>query len=321
MNDEPAIPTRRDVELGWINFERETIKRRGLAEFIRRAWSVVEPDRLQYNWHIDAIAEHLTALFKREIRSLVINIPPGCSKSLICSVLFPAWVWTIDPGHRWLMLSYDKELAFRDARKMRTLVMSEWYQARWPEVEVPDDRTASTAVGLWFNTKGGMRSSGTLRGGVTGKHAHTAGIDDPIDTTGAGADSGKELDEVARFMHQTLPTRFVEPAESAQFTVMQRLHQRDPSAELIRNGATVLCLPMRFEKNHPQRWERDPRTEEGELLHPKRFPKEVVDKLEKDMNTFAFAAQEQQRPTPEGGGIYQKDWFKRWIELPTGGEF
>ena len=58
---------------------------RHLAVFIRQAWHVVEPGEYSHNWHIDAIAEHLEAVTRGEIRWLLINMPPRCMKSLSVS--------------------------------------------------------------------------------------------------------------------------------------------------------------------------------------------------------------------------------------------
>jgi hypothetical protein len=66
--------------------------RRSLAHFARRAWPIVEPAMpLADGWHLDAICEHLEAVSRDQIDRLLINIPPGHAKSLLVSVLWPAW--------------------------------------------------------------------------------------------------------------------------------------------------------------------------------------------------------------------------------------
>jgi len=321
-----------DADPDDVELDQELVAKGGFAEFIRLAWPHVDTSPLQWNWHHDAVAEHLEALHKRQIKDLVINIPPGCSKSLVVGVLFPAWVWTHDPEHRFITASYDGELALRDSRKHRTLVASEWYRARW-DVQIPSDRTASVSAALWANTAGGLRNAVTVRGAVTGKHADTSLVDDPVDTTGAAQASGKELDEVIEWHNKTMPMRFRDPPRRARALVMQRLHMKDLAAEMKRQGAVVLCLPMRFEAQHPDRLlprrdeakgldlRGDPRTENGELLHPERYPEDVVQALETALGTQGTAAQLQQRPAPPGGGIFKAACFRYWVELPLGGTF
>lgn len=104
-----------------VALDRADIADGGFKEFGRLAWPHVEPTPLAWNWHLDAIAEHLEAVAKRQIRDLVINVPPGSGKSRWASVLFPSWVWTFDPGRRFLCASFSEKLVLRDARAMRSL--------------------------------------------------------------------------------------------------------------------------------------------------------------------------------------------------------
>lgn len=81
-----------------------------------------------------------------------------------------------------------------------------------------------------------------------------------------------------------------------------------------------LRLPMEFEKEHarPARVGRgDPRTVEGELLFPQRFPREVLDAEKQRLGSAGYAGQHQQRPTPATGGIFQRGWWRFWRELPA----
>src|SRR6266511_747734 len=105
-----ALPARTDLD-------RERVRRGGLREFVKRAWHLVDTSPLRWNWHMDAVCEHLEAVTRREVTDLVINVPPGCSKSLLVSVLWPAWVWALEPDHRWIATSFDRDLSFRDARR------------------------------------------------------------------------------------------------------------------------------------------------------------------------------------------------------------
>ncbi|HVL65740.1 MAG TPA: phage terminase large subunit [Vicinamibacterales bacterium] len=63
----------------------------------------------------------------------------------------------------------------------------------------------------------------------------------------------------------------------------------------------------------------DPRTEEGEPLNPKRFPREALDKMRAE-DEVVFAAQQQQRPAPRGGQILQEQWWRYYDALPVDAE-
>ena len=69
------------------------MRRFGLYEFVKMAWHCVEAAPFQDNWHIELICKHLEAVTRGEILRLVINIPPGCMKSLLVSVFWPVWEW------------------------------------------------------------------------------------------------------------------------------------------------------------------------------------------------------------------------------------
>ena len=71
--------------------ERE-LATRSLREFVRQAWPIIEPlTPFVPGWHILAIIDHLEAVTRGDIRNLLINVPPRHMKSLLVSVLWPAW--------------------------------------------------------------------------------------------------------------------------------------------------------------------------------------------------------------------------------------
>jgi hypothetical protein len=108
--------------------ERE-IYEGSLIEFAKYVWPVVEPAiPFVRGWAIDAIAEHLQAVTEGHIKRLLINVPPGFTKSLMTDVFWPAWEWANDASIRWLFGSYDQKLATRDAMKMRLIVESPWFK-------------------------------------------------------------------------------------------------------------------------------------------------------------------------------------------------
>jgi hypothetical protein len=77
---------------------------RSFYAFFVGFWDCISSEQLVNSWHIEALCNELQAigerLFKRQKSpyNLVVNVPPGMSKSSIFSILFPAWVWTRDPS-------------------------------------------------------------------------------------------------------------------------------------------------------------------------------------------------------------------------------
>ncbi len=283
-----------------------------LAGFIRRAWHVIEPGQpYTHGWHIDAIAEHLEAVTAGKINRLLINVPPGTMKSLAVGVFWPCWEWGPKnrPHTRIVATSHSIPLAIRDNLKARRLVQSEWYQALWGDrVRLTGDQNAKTK---FENMATGFRDAMAFRS-LTGSRGDRVVIDDPHSVDGANSEAERE--SVITSFLESVPTRLNSPKHSAIVVVMQRLHERDVSGVILSKelGYEHLMLPMEFE---PERRCRtsigfvDPRQEDGELLFPERFPREVVERDKIPMGSYAVAGQFQQRPVPREGGMFKRSWF------------
>ncbi len=303
---------------------RELVNRHGLHEFVRQFFSTVEPStRFIDGWHIGAICEVLEAVSRRQIKNLVINVPPGCQKSLTASVFWPAWHWSFDHGHKWIHGSYDMKLLIRDARRMIAILDSPEYRAAWPEFHL---RKASEklAEGSFYNQHAGFRFSCTPGSAVTGWHGHTCLIDDPLSAAQGKSDNAKK--EVSDWNSGTLGLRAADPKSFGRVLIMQRLAADDLAEEMLNEGYEHLMLPMRYVPKAS--WDRgcslgqlDQRTEPGELLWPERIDEGALADRRKGLKTSQNeAAQEQQNPVPDTGGIVERDWIKRWSNDPASEE-
>lgn len=295
---------------------------RSFAYFIKRAWLQIIPDKLRWNWHMDAMAEHMQALATGGIASnrLLINVPPGASKSTIVGVMYPAWLWGPggQPGHKYIGAAHEQGLAVRDSRMTRELVRSTWYQRLWP-IAFKSDQNEK----LYFeNASFGFRQACAIAG-FTGRRGHTVGIDDPLSVEKAHSETDRAT--ALRVLSETIPTRLVDPATSAIVIVMQRLHENDPSGYVLSQnlGYEHLCIPMEYDPTRARTtcigWA-DPRKDAGELMFPDRFPREVVDKYKIALGEYGYAGQMQQRPSPAGGGIFKDAWW-RYYTSPPGFEY
>lgn len=290
---------------------------RSFAYFVKRAWPQIIPDRLKWNWHMDAICDHMQALATGGIPSnrLLINVPPGSSKSTLVGVMYPAWLWGPggQPWHRYIGAAHEQGLAVRDNRLTRELVTCEWFRTLWP-MSLQGDQNEK----LYFeNDSRGFRQACAVAS-MTGRRGHTIGLDDPLSPEKAHSDAARKT--ALRVLAETIPTRLNDPATSAIVIVMQRLHEHDPSGYVLSQGLGYehLCIPMEFEPSrriHTCIGWTDPRQEEGELMFPDRFPREVVERDKKALGEYAWAGQMQQRPAPSGGGIFKDEWW-RMLDVP-----
>jgi predicted phage terminase large subunit-like protein len=296
-----------------------------LVEFIKQAWHIVEPGAPYiHGWHIDFIADHLTAITDgieldngRIYNRLLINVPPGTMKSLITNVFWPSWEWgpRNKPHLRYVCAAHKVEnLSARDSRRMRQLITSDWYQKRWGDrVSLARDQNEKLN---FVNSAQGFRIATAITS-LTGIRGDRVIIDDPHSVDSASSDAMRET-EVATFL-EAIPTRLTNPVESAIVVIMQRLHESDVSGVILDKqlGYDHVMLPMRYD---PLRARptllglEDPRQEAGELLFPARFPLEVVDRDERAMGPYATAGQHQQEPAPRGGEVIKAAWWETWME-------
>lgn len=301
--------------------DRQLVEEFGLLAMLELAWPLIEPRAYVHNWHIEVVAEHLEAVHAGQIRRLIINQPPGTMKSRAVAVMWPVHVWTKDPGFKWIFASYGDTLARRDAIAMRDIIQSEWFQARWPGVHIPHEKSKAT---FFENDKNGFRWSGSVNGGVTGRHADCQVADDPTkpqDINTKAASPG-ELENAVNWWKTTMPTRMADPSTGRRVIMAQRLHEMDLPGVMIREGGYEhLCLPMEYEPKRAYSTVLGPvdrRTVQGELLWPDRFNRETVDALKIELGPTNAAAQLDQQPNPAGGGIFKEPWFEHYyLSIPS----
>lgn len=294
-----------------------------LVEFIKQAWHTIEPGaEYIHGWHIDFICEHLEAITNEvelpdgtPYNRLLINIPPGTMKSLITNVFWPCWEWgPKNAAHlRYVCAAHKVEnLSARDSRRMRQMILSDWYQARWGDrVRLAKDQNEKLN---FMNSQGGFRIATAITS-LTGIRGDRVIIDDPHSVDSAISETQRES-EVQTFL-EAIPSRLNNPISSSIIVIMQRLHEEDVSGVILEKnlGYDHIMLPMRYDPTRAMPTKlgyEDPREEDGELLFPERFPLDVVERDERAIGPYASAGQFQQMPEPRGGGIIKRDWWKLW---------
>lgn len=289
-----------------------------LIDYVRQCWHVVEPSQYVHGWCLDAIAEHLEAVTSGEITRLNINVPPGMMKSLLIGVFWPSWEWGVKKlaHYRYVCASHMQTLSIRDNVRMRRLVQSDWYQARFGKhVTLTKDQNAKIK---FENSATGFREA-LAAGSITGSRGDRVIVDDSLSVEDAR--SKTILDAREEWFLEAVPTRLNSPEHSAILNIQQRLHERDTTGIAIAKnlGYECLILPMEFEPHRrcvTSIGFKDPRTEEGELLFPERFPRETVERDKQAMGQYAVACQFQQRPAPREGGIFKIDQVGQYEALP-----
>ena len=300
--------------------QAEQLKRvaeRSFPAFVRQAWPILEPTTpFLPNWHIALVCEYLEAVTAGEIRRLVINLPPRYGKSLLVSVLWPAWEWIRHPATRWVFTSYADSLAGQHSQDRRTLLQSPWYCGHWGHRV---SLTHPTEASEYWNTQRGRMLATSVGAAVTGKGGNRIVVDDPH--TPLGAESDAQRHRVIEYFRRSVATRLDDKQRGAIVVVMQRLHAQDLTATCLDLGYTPLCLPAEATSRTTIRFPRSGRVvtrAPGDLLWPAREGPEEMAQRRVELGAYGFAGQYQQSPSPRTGGLFERRWWAFYDDLPTG---
>lgn len=298
-------------------------------EFLQVFWEQITLDEFVDNWHIPMLCNELQTLAERVAKKqpkeydLIVNIPPGTTKTIICLIAFPAWAWTKWYWMQFIAASHSMPIALKSATKCRDLVRSDKYKMIYPWLDIKADEDTKSDFRVVKKTYvkaghvprisiGGGRFTCSVGGSVTGMHGHIVLIDDPIDPRKAISDA--EIESANHWMDETIPTRKVNKEVTPTVLIMQRLHQNDPSGHLLEKKEKRIrhiCLPgeiVNYNK-YIQPKEFKEYYKNG-LLDPTRMSWTVLKDMEIDMGQYGFAGQVGQNPTPPGGGMFKVDHFQ-----------
>jgi len=293
-----------------MTIDNDTFKalcRQKLSVFTGKAVATLEPsiDYL-HNWHIDCIAEHLQAVWDKEIKRLIINMPPRSLKTLSTSVAFPAWAFGQDPSVKFMLTSFKFDLACKMTRKTRELINSSWYKSLYPNIAIKQDQNQKQFFEL--TDQGHYYTSGMSS--VTGEGCDIGICDDPLNPDEAASQVQRQncIDTI----RGTLFSRFNNPQTGRFILNMQRLNEDDPTGELLKDeGWYHLKLPAEaINRSYSysirgKEW----RLEDGDLMFPERFSREVLDQKRRELGSYNYAGQYLQEPSPLDGGEFKKEFF------------
>ncbi len=288
----------------------DALLRTRLAAFTQKTFRTVDPGATyRHNWHVDLIAEYLEACTRREIKRLIINIPPRYLKSISVSVAWPAWLIGKNPSERIVAASYSDRLSLKHSVDCRLVMQSEWYRRVFPGVILTGDQNEKTK---FVTTARGQRFATSVGGTATGDGGNFLIVDDPHNPTQANSTVQRET--ALTWFDQTFSNRLDDKQNGVIVVVMQRLHASDLSGHLLdKGGWEQLCIPGIAEVKTVIDFGRVKVTrEQGDVLHPERENREAIDRQKIEMGSYAFAGQYQQRPAPADGGIFKAAWFARY---------
>lgn len=292
--------------------------RESLFVFFCEFWEVIAAEKLNQGWYIRELCEELQIISERVFADepkeydLIWNCPPGTTKSSVVSVAWQPWLWTRMPSLRFMSGSHTDRLALDLSRKSRDIVTSEKYQALFPEVQLRDDQNAK---GYFTTKQGGMRLAVGVGGSPIGMHAHIIAVDDPIDPQGALSDL--VLAEANVWMSETLSRRKVNVMLTPTVLIMQRLHQDDPTGNMIERNKRIKHFILPGDDSWEIKPESFKRFYEDRLLDPVRLPRQGLQEAFDELGEVGYAGQIGQNPVPRGGALFKVDRLLYQTTAPT----
>ena len=312
-----------------------------LRKFLVGAWEeVLHPsEHLEIDgaWYIDLICEWLTVITVvtalstgntaiasallapfgltpatfpdelRDVKNLLFNIPPRCSKSTVITVCWPSWEWLYLPWLTYMAMSYAQPLATDHNDDRRTIIKSDWYQGLSGGMRLSDSKNRTTE--FRNDSMGEMKGRG-LDATVMGGGGLRLIFDDPNDTNKSESETLRA--KAKKAFRNYSRSRKNDPKLSAVVVVQQRTHEEDVSGDIKANNPEFkkVVVPMEAEKGEEITFPLSGRVvtrNPGDLMHEDRFDHAVVSAYKRDPQVWA--SQYQQRPSPSDGGLFKlRNW-------------
>lgn len=293
--------------------------------FTQYMFRTLMAQRLIINGHHHLIASVLKDVEEGKKRRVIINIPPGYTKTLEVVHMWVSRMMAKYPRSRFMHLSYSDELALYNSSEVKAIINSEEFQEIWP-MKLRDDARAN---GRWFTDQNGGMYSRSAGGQVTGFRAGLMDkdtddftgaliIDDPVKPDDARSQI-KRLNINDRF-NNTILSRLAVEKVTPLIVIMQRLHDNDLSGYLLKGGSGDewhhLMLPVHIdpEEEYPKEFTHGipiPHDLPAGPLWPFKHDEAAIEQL-KNAHPYTYWSQYAQRPKPVGDQIFEEEWWKYW---------
>lgn len=246
-------------------------------------------------------------------RNLLVNVSPGFGKSLLLQY-FITWCFARNKNCMFCYIAYGERLIKKLSRESRNLMMSpEWEELFGKEMD-PGDKSVLN----YHLISGGVRSgltAGTISSAVLGLDAgNPSNPDDEVGTfSGALLLDDINSPEVRTSVHEQIET--------------PETYQRKLATRRRRPNVPTICIQQRLHhndfsgwvlKSEPEEWETfivPALDENGESFYPKRYPKEELERIQKQ-NPYLFAAMYQQAPLQNYGAYFHEEWIRTYRVNP-----
>ena len=297
---------------------------KGLCEDDHLAFTQVffkrlEGSNMRLNWHHKLFAQVIDAVFSGLITRLVVNCPPGFTKTIMFVVMLFARALALNPKSRNIHLSQSEMLALDNSQKVRAVTQDPLFRALWPT----ELRYDTKAKSLWYTLEGGGLKAGSTMGQVLGFRAGLMvdefsgliAIDDGNKVEDAR--SALALAKVNRALTSIIKSRLMLPTTPI-INIQQRLAEDDLSGFCLKGGTNEmwhhLVIPGEikdFEEEYstdythgiPIRY-----TAEAGIAWPAKHDQTMLDDM-KISAPLTYACQIDQNPITPAGTVFKTKWW------------
>jgi predicted phage terminase large subunit-like protein len=287
--------------------------RADLLPFLQRAFRDIDPGKtLLVHPYLEYLSAVLMGVVNSEEKRLVINLPPRHLKSILASVVLPAFLLGRDPRLRIAVVSHSQSLARNLALPCRRLISSDWYREVFPDTKLLAD---NHGTGDFETSEHGGRYAASLDTGITGRGFDVIILDDPLSAKDARSSNARET--LQANYYGMIASRLNDADKGKIIVVHQRLHEEDLSGVLLRKGGwRPVILPLIADEETTYeigdwRWVRP----QGDVLLPENFTPEAIRKI-RAQGEGIFATQYQQNPSAMEGDLIKPAYIGWFPNLP-----
>ncbi|RIH58396.1 terminase, large subunit [Streptomyces sp. SHP22-7] len=255
--------------------------------------------------HLDLIDRVFRDIARGRSRKVLITMPPRHGKSRRAARWAPLWYLSRHPDHRVMIASYSADLADDHGRWIRDAIVS---YGEHVGLYLHSGSKAANRFDLadkdGNRLEGGLVTAG-VGGGLTGKGAHLAIVDDPIKDA-ADAESPTMRRRLWDWWTSVLNTR-VEPGGSI-IVIQTRWHEQDLAGKILEGEDAEdwirLDLPAICDSVD------DPLGRKiGAALWPLRYGPKALEKIRRAVGERVWWSLYQQKPRPLEGGVWKWPWI------------
>jgi predicted phage terminase large subunit-like protein len=257
--------------------------------------------------HHFLLCEKIESVLNGDIKKLMVFMPPRHGKSQTITESLPAYFNMKKPNKKAMVISYGDTLAKEFGRKNKQKIKEFGQELFGIELDQSNQSKSDYSI---KDHAGGSLFAGIL-GGVTGRGADLLIIDDPIKTR-QEAESETYRNRVWEEYQSSLLTRLM--PNGAIIIILTRWHYDDLAGRILEREANdweIVSLPAI--------------AEEGDLLGREigeplwsefGYGKEWAEKKKVEVGSKTWNSLYQQRPSPQSGEIFKREWLKYYRALP-----